>query len=114
MAVREALERLGKWRQVFASWQLGTRSAEDGECRAVRDHREVTIMLRAEVSALTHLLIERRVFTLEEFTVALEAEAILLDEDYSQKFPGYRSTPEGMAMDLSVATQTMRDLGFPP
>lgn len=31
------LQRLGKWRTVFASWQLGTRSKNDPEAQAVRD-----------------------------------------------------------------------------
>lgn len=47
-----ALNKLAKWRSVFAGWQLGTRLKEDPECQAVKDHREVTILLRAEVSAL--------------------------------------------------------------
>lgn len=51
----DALNRLAKWRTVFAGWQLGTRARGDPESDAVRDHREATIMLRAEVNALTAL-----------------------------------------------------------
>ena len=55
-----ALNRLCKWRAIFAGWQLGTRAKGDPESDAVRDHREVTILLRAEASAMTGLLLFRR------------------------------------------------------
>lgn len=48
---RRRLEKLGKWRSLFAGWQLGTRLDNDPECQAVRDHREVTMLLRTEVNA---------------------------------------------------------------
>jgi len=74
------LQILGKWRSLFAGWQLGTRSTTDPECQAVKDHREVTILLRAEVNALTGLLIEKGVFTGEEFDIQLGDEAKALNE----------------------------------
>jgi hypothetical protein len=40
-----ALNRLCKWRAIFAGWQLGTRAKGDPESDAVRDHREVTILI---------------------------------------------------------------------
>ena len=97
-----ALQRLCKWRAVFAGWQLGTRSADDPEVRAVRDHREVTILLRAEVSTLIGLLIEKGVFTAAEFTAALEREAEQLSADYSQRFRGMKATDDGIQMDIAV------------
>lgn len=60
------LNRLCKWRSILAGWQLGTRADTDPECQAVRDHREVTLLLRAEVNALTQLLVCGGVFTEEE------------------------------------------------
>jgi len=57
----DALNKFAKWRTWFASWQLGTRSDHDGECSAVKDHREVTMLLRAEVNALTKVLIDKGV-----------------------------------------------------
>lgn len=59
MDVNRILQKLCKWRSVFAGWQLGTRPDTDAECQAVRDHREVTMLMRAELSALTALLIEK-------------------------------------------------------
>jgi hypothetical protein len=109
-----ALERLAKWRLFFASWQLGSRPKSDGEAAAVRDHREVTIMLRAEMNALARLLIRKGVISEAEFSRALLAEARQLDEDYQRSYPGWRATTEGMAMDMPEALETMKKLGFPP
>jgi hypothetical protein len=108
MAAVEALNKLAKWRSVFAGWQLGTRSEDDAECKAVRDHREVTIVLRAEVNAITGLLIEKGVFTVEEWDARLEDEANHLSAEYSQRFPGFEATEHGMAMDLAKVRGTMR------
>jgi hypothetical protein len=104
----KVLNRLAKWRSVFAGWQLGTRLDNDPECQAVRDHREATIMLRVEVSALTELLIRRGVFTIEEFNDALANEAEQLDADYAKRFPGITSSDHGMVYDPEVAARTMK------
>jgi len=109
-----ALEKLCKWRKFFASWQLGTRADGDGESRAVRDHREVSILMRAELSALAGALIRKGAITQQEFRDALEAEAVQLDADYSARYPGWSSTPDGLSMKLPEAADTMRKLGFPP
>lgn len=91
-----ALNKLCKWRSVFAGWQLGTRSREDPECQAVRDHREVTMILRAEMSALATLMIKKGVWTLEEWQQSLLDEAMLLDKNYEAKFPGVTTSPIGV------------------
>ena len=109
-----ALNKLTKWRRFFAGWQLGTRLEGDGEFRAVAHHRELSILLRAEVTALTGLMVSKGVFTQQEFAAALEAEAKRLDHDYEESYPGWRSTPAGMHMKLPEAGETMRNLGFPP
>jgi len=98
------LERLVKWRVVFAGWQLGTRynrDKEDPEAQAVRDHREVTMIMRAEISALVALLVEKGVITEEEFDAALAAEAEQLSEDFSKRFPGMRATDIGITVDIA-------------
>lgn len=94
-----AVQRLAKWRSLFAGWQLGTRPKGDPECDAVRDHREVTILLRAEVTALTGLLIRKGLFTAEEFTEALGEEALQLEADYQRRFPGVQATDDGLNFD---------------
>jgi hypothetical protein len=103
-----SLNRLAKWRSVFAGWQLGTRPDTDPECRAVRDHREATLLQRAELSALVGLLVTKGVFSIEEWTDALGAEAGLLNEDLARRFPGFRATDDGMDMQMPEAAETMK------
>lgn len=109
-----ALERVGKWRRLFAGWQLGTRPETDGEFRAVADHREVTILLRIESNALTSILLRKGVITREEWTDALGEEADALNAAYAKRFPGITATPNGMQYDLPAAAETMRANHFPP
>ena len=113
MSAIDVLNKLAKWRNVFASWQLGTRSKTDGECRAVKDHREVTILMRAEVSALTGLLMKKGIITELQFEAALVSEAGQLDHDYEHKFPGFSTGLDGVHMQLPQAAETMRRMGFP-
>ena len=109
-----ALQKLTKWRRFFASWQLGTRPPDDGEFKAVVHHRELSILLRCETSAMAGLLLRKGIITEAEWQAALEAEAKHLDHDYEEHFPGWRSTEDGMSMKMPEALETMRKLGFPP
>jgi hypothetical protein len=93
------LQRLAKWRVLLTGWQLGTRPKGDPEGDAVRDHREATLMLRADVNALTALLLAKGVCTLDEFTAALENEADLLCAGYEVRFPGVRADDDGLVID---------------
>ena len=94
-----ALNVVAKWRAHFAGWQLGTRLKGEPESDAVRDHREATILLRAEVSALTMLLLEKGVFTHDECLQRMEAEANELCRWYEQRWPGARAEAHGMVYD---------------
>lgn len=94
-----ALNKLAKWRSLLAGWQLGTREKGDPEGDAVRDHREVSLILRAEMTALTTLLIEKRVITPEEWFAALQREATLLDADFERRFPGVVTANDGLHID---------------
>jgi len=110
-----SLQRLAKWRSVFAGWQLGTRLRGDGESEAVRDHREVTILLRAEVNALTRILLEAKVVDQEALTRrVMGEEAEYLNQAYERKFPGARAVDDGMSFDVAQWVETQRRLGFPP
>jgi len=111
--LRAALEKLAKWRKFFASWQLGTTQAGDGRYRAVADHRELSILMRAEMTAVTGLLVRKGVFTQAEFAGALERSAKQLDHDYEETYPGWRSLPDGLHMKMPEALETMRKMGFP-
>lgn len=103
-----ALNRLAKWRTVFAGWQLGTRPKGDPESDAVRDHREATMMLRVEVTALTSLLLDRKFFTHADYEAALVTAARALDADYERRFPGFRATDDGMEIDVQMAHETTK------
>lgn len=94
-----ALNVLAKWRVLFTGWQLGTRPKGDPEGDAVRDHREATIVLRAEMSALTGLLVKREIITHDEWLAALEREATALNADYERKFPGVTASLDGLTLD---------------
>lgn len=102
------LNRLTKWRGHFAGWQLGTRRADDPECQAVRDHRETTIILRAEVSALAGLMLEKGVFTQQELQDAVGREADLLAMSYEARWPGAHAEDDGMHYDVERAMAWMQ------
>ena len=99
MSAMQALNRVAKWRSLFAGWQLGTRPKGDPESDAVRDHREITILLRVEGSALTGLLIRKGLITGKEWEAALEREANELSKDYARRFPGVTAADHGLVMD---------------
>jgi hypothetical protein len=103
-----ALNRVCKWRTLFAGWQLGTRPDTDAECRAVRDQRDLLIMLRCENNALLSLLIKKGLINEMEWLQMLEVSAKDLDKLYEEKFPGFRTTDMGIQMfDLAKARKTM-------
>ncbi len=94
-----ALNILAKWRTLFTGWQLGTRPKGDPEGDAVRDHREATIVLRAEMSALTALLVDKGIIARDDWLAALEREATQLNADYERKFPGVTASETGLTID---------------
>jgi hypothetical protein len=102
------LNRVCKWRSTFAGWQLGTRLDSDPESQAVRDHREVTMLMRIELNALTACLIDAGVFTARQFTEQVILEAEHLDKAYERKFPGFTATDLGMSMSLPAAAETTK------
>jgi len=95
----KALNVLAKWRVLLTGWQLGTRLKGDPEGDAVRDHREATILLRAEVTALVGVLLAKGVVTDDEWLTALEREATLLSKDYERRFPGVTAHEDGLTFD---------------
>jgi hypothetical protein len=103
-----ALNVLAKWRGLFAGWQLGTRPKGDPESDAVRDHRELTIMLRAESNALVALLLQKGVFTEDEWSAALEREAKALAASYERRFPGVVAHDYGLSFDPAKVAGWMK------
>ena len=104
-----ALKRLTKWRTIFAGWQLGSRPDDDPECQAVRDHRDETLVLRAQVTALTALLLQHGVFTVEELADQTTTEADALNAALSVRFPGVETFDSGLTIDLGQAREWMKN-----
>lgn len=102
-----ALNRLAKWRLVFTGWQLGTRPKGDPEGDAVRDHREATLLLRVETSALAALMMRKGVFTEAEYNAVMREAAAQLESDLERRFPGFKATDTGLTMDERAA-ETMQ------
>ena len=96
------LNRLAKWRAHYAGWMLGTRLKDDPECQAVRDLFEKLLLLRAEASAQTALMISKGICTAEEFTNQLEEEAKHLMRALEEAWPGARAGDDGMHYDLKT------------
>lgn len=104
-----ALNKVCKWRMLFAGWQLGTRVKGDPESDAVRDMRELLIMLRVEVNTLSTLLAEKGVITTADFQKQLKIEAEMLDKEFEKRFPGFRSTEIGLEVfDVHKAAETQK------
>lgn len=104
----QALNRLTKWRALLAGWQLGTRPKGDPECDAVRDQRELLLILRAEVNAIAALCLAKGLFSDKEWDAALAKEADALSESMAQRFPGFRATNVGLEMDSKLAAETTK------
>lgn len=118
---REALEKLAKWRSVYAGWRLGTRLSNDGESKYTRDLHEQILILRADCSALAFLVRDALVATgmseaaaHEKLQERMLQEVTELDRLQSLKFPGMSSTPDGISYKLPEARDTMTRLGFAP
>jgi hypothetical protein len=101
-----ALNKLSKWRMVFAGWQLGTRAKTDPEAQAVRDMVERSLIMRAEVTAISRILWSKGLCTLIELHEVIAEEAEALDKMLEKKFPGFTSTQKGMVTDERVAETT--------
>ena len=108
------LNKVTKWRTIFASWQLGTRGAYDAECNALKDHREVTMLLRMEMNAMLGLLKKNGIITEEDWTGAMIEEAKLTDADLEKRFPGAKSSEGGMVLNTSEFMETCKKYNFPP
>lgn len=108
-----SINRLAKWRSVFTGWQLGTRPRGDGESEAVRDHREVTMLMRVELNALARILIDANVMTADTWARVLGEEAEYLSTAYEAKFPGAKAVDDGIEIDTETFHATTKRMGFP-
>lgn len=90
------LNRLCKWRNYYASWQVGRYAKGEREFDAIADHRELSILLRVELTSVVSLLIEKGVFTVDEFVAKLDDEGVNLMEIYCHSHPGVFASGAGL------------------
>lgn len=109
-----SLNRLCKWRTFFSGWQLGTRPLGDPESDAVRDVREMLLMLRTENNAIAALLVAKGVCTEADWGRQLELEAKHMNRSLEERFPGFSATDEGICLSLPEASETMKRMNFKP
>jgi hypothetical protein len=108
-----ALNRLAKWRFVFASRMFGSRPDTDEPTKVFKDLVERTLILRAEVTALTALLVEQRMIYEDDFARHVAVEAGHLERLLEQQFPGFRSAEHGMEVyDTGLVVETAKN--WPP
>lgn len=100
------INRLAKWRQVYAMMAtMGNATAFE---RYVRDVGEKLLIQRAELSALSGLLIQKGVFTQLELTAQVEVECEALMQLLEGAFPGFKSSDEGLSIETAAALLTMQ------
>jgi hypothetical protein len=114
MADLPALQQLCKWRTVLAGWHMGSGFVDTPGVSAMRDLMDKWLIMRAENNAIMRLLLDKGIMTPADFQKQLEEEAVHLDEDMAQMFPGFRSSQEGIVVfDVALAQETMTRLKFP-
>jgi hypothetical protein len=117
--VIDALNKLCKWRLIFAGWHIGSKSlTTDGKSTpgvaAMRDLMDKWLIMRVENNAMAILLRDKGVFTQEEFYNAIMKEAALLDKELEKIFPGFATSEDGIVIsNTKLAYKTMIDKGFP-
>lgn len=102
------MERFTKWRRVFAAWQTGNLSNNGPEAKAIRDHRELTMLLRAETTALAQLLVKKGIFTEDEFAEQVIEEAGHLDKAFEEQFPGFKASEFGLNITAPESLETIK------
>lgn len=104
----ESANRLTKWRRHFALWQLGSSREGTQEFKAVSHHRELSMIMRAELNALTKIVLEAKLVTSEEMLKTFEEEFDLLSEDYAKAYPGITAFDWGLDIKMPEAEYTLR------
>jgi hypothetical protein len=113
-AYERATQRLCKWRTVFLGWMLGTVPDGTPGLKAHKDRVDAQIMHRVEINALTALLINKGVFTVDEFMAQIVEECAHKEREYEAMFPGHKATDIGVTIDIEKAMETYKRMGFPP
>lgn len=108
------LNRLAKWRTVLTGWCLGTKGKDEPGVKGMRDIHEQRLIMRVEMNAVTALLIEKGVFTADEFKAQIVLECDEHQHVMEAMFPGHVATEGGIAVNTELAAETYKRLSFPP
>ena len=103
---KAALNKLGKWRSILCGWFMGTRSDKDEQAKAYKDLIERSLIMRAELTGLTRLLVGKGLIEEWELLHWVAEEAAELEKMLEKQFPGYKASALGMDIDVRVAAQT--------
>jgi len=87
------------------------RAESPAQAEAVHDIFETTLLSRAQVNAITFLLLEKGVIDQKSFVARYQEECRWLCEQYEREFPGFRATDTGMQIHAALAALTMK--GWP-
>jgi hypothetical protein len=95
-AYQRALNRLNHWGMLLTGRIAGTLRADDPRSKGYRDLFQKFLIQRAEVNAITAILLEKGITTREDLTKRITDEATHLDQLHEQQYPGVRSTDSGL------------------
>lgn len=107
------LNRLCKWRTVFVGWCFGSKADNTPGVKGLRDAVDARLVARVELSALTALLIEKGVFTADEFKSQIVIECDEYQKMLEAQFPGYVAIEHGISVAPTIAVETNKRMGFP-
>lgn len=101
--------------RITAGRMFGTIANTNGKYIAIMDLEERSIYCRAEVNALTALLIKKGLFSNEEFQTQLAEELNHLADLYQAKIPEVLFTPIGMTVtDVKAFAERAKREKWPP
>ena len=107
--------RLAQYARMAASRVLGTRLESNGGFRAIRLLDHGRHIHRAEITAIVSLLIDKGVFTLEEYQGAMKAEMEMLLSDLQQEWPEIVAHPQMTEVkDAKAFAERAKREGWPP
>lgn len=110
----DALNRLCKWRTVLLGRIVGSMGKDDPHYQGWRDLIDKLIITRVEMTALTGILIDKGICTVEEFTEKCRTEADELDKMYEAQFPGARTFSDGIDFyDIQAFNAKVQKEGWP-
>lgn len=106
-----ALNKATKWKSILTGWQVGSRPLGDPESDAVRDHREITILERLEISALKQILVGVE-FSQEEFNQALTIWSQGTDTSKDGAVQEHRAVTISLRVEISALIQVLFQKGI--